>query len=139
MASDDMRGLIKEIRKKVRDQRKLVCEEPLNKIDPDKQAEIFNTFLNTMKNEVKKSSDEGKYIEVLCKNFEEMKLAEIRYTVEKTYDRYDNVIDLMNKYSDNFDEEEFLKYNSRYGVLDKMLKFMIENTMGEYKTSDGDE
>jgi hypothetical protein len=112
--------------------------EPMNKITLEKQNIIFENHINELKLEMKKSSVEGKYIETLSNTFEDLNLPEIRYTVEKTYDRYEAILDLMDKYSDNFDENEFLKYNSRYNVLDKVLTFMVQNSLGEYKISDMD-
>lgn len=136
--ADDVRNLLREIRKRTLAQRELISAEPLNKIDIKKHTIVFQSFVMNLKIEMKKSSTEGKYIDTLIKTTEGMELQEIRYVLEKTYDRYDNILELMNKYSDNFDENEFLKYNARYDVLSKLLTFMVENSMGEYKTSDGD-
>ena len=38
----------------------------------------------------------------------------------------------MNKYMDNFDENEYNKYASKFLVLNKVLAFMIEEHIGEY-------
>ena len=62
-----------------------------------------------------------------------MRLSDIRFVIEKSFDRYNKVILLMTKYSENFNEEEIKKYNDKLTILNDVLAFMIQNSLGDYK------
>jgi hypothetical protein len=130
---DDLRICLKDLKKRMKQQKVAVLAEPIEKIDVEKQGRAFSGFVNGLMTEFEKSSDEHKYVDTIVKEFDGMRLVDIRFAVEKSYDRYDKIISLMRRYEENFDEEEFAKYNSRYLVLEKMFSFMIGNAMGEYK------
>lgn len=134
--AEDVRSMLKEIRKRLEKNHELICETKIAKIDSSKQETMFLDFVNSVTKEFKKSSDEHKYVDTLIKDFQGMKMAEIRFAVERSYDRYDKVLNLMKKYEDNFDESELGKYTSKFVVLDKILKYMIENSVGEYEKSE---
>jgi hypothetical protein len=135
---DDLRICLKELKKKMKQQKVSVLAEPIEKIDVERQGRAFSGFVNELMVEFEKSSDEYKYVDTIVKEFDGMRLVDIRFAVEKSYDRYDKIISLMKRYEENFDEEEFAKYNSRYLVLEKMFSFMVGNAMGEYKKIEKD-
>jgi len=130
---EDLRTCLRDLKKKMKQQKCAVLAEPLEKVDVEKQGEAFSGFVNELKTEFDKSSDEYKYMETVSKEFNGMRLIDIRFAIEKSFDRYDKVISLMKRYEENFDEKELTKYNSRYVVLEKMLSFMAGNALGEYK------
>lgn len=130
---DDLRICLRDLKKKMKSQKVAVLAEPLEKVSIDKQGDAFSGYVNGLLFEFEKGSDEYKYLENVTKEFDGMRLADIRFAVEKSYDRYDKIISLMERYEENFDEKEIAKYNSRYVVLEKMLTFMVGNTIGEYK------
>jgi len=130
--SDELKVMIKEIKKRVADRTSTIMEVTLAKTDPEKQMLIFTDFLNSYNSELKKSGSEGKYVVQMMKDFDGMRLSDIRFIVEKSYDRYNKIISLMTKYTENFNEEEMKKYDSKLIVLNDILAFMIENSLGEY-------
>jgi len=131
--SDDLKTSLKELKKKMAQQKAAVIAEPLEKIDVEKQGEAFSGFVGGMLVEFNKSDTEYKYIENVFKEFDGMRLVDIRFAIEKSFDRYDKLLSLMKRYEENFDDKEFMKYTSKHTVLQKMLAFMVENAMGEYK------
>jgi hypothetical protein len=137
--SDDLRICLKDLKKRMKQQKMSVLAEPIEKIDVERQGKAFSGFVNELMTEFEKSSDEYKYVDTIVKEFDGMRLVDIRFAVEKSYDRYEKIISLMKRYEENFDEEEFTRYNSRYLVLEKMFNFMVGNAMGEYKKIEKDE
>lgn len=137
--ADDLKSCLKELKKRTEQQRLIALAEPLEKIDPEKQGTAFSGFVSGMMEEFNKSSSEYKYIETIFKDFEGMKLTDIRFAIEKSFDRYNRINSLMQRYEENFDEKEFIKYNSKHVVLEKILNFMVINCLGEYKQIDDKE
>lgn len=135
---DDLRTGLRDLKKKMSQQKAEILAEPLEKIDVEKQKEAFSGFVNKMMVEFEKSSSEHKYIETISGDFDGMRLIDIRFALEKSFDRYDKMISLMRRYEDNFDEKEFAKYTSKHTVLSKMLTYMVGNAMGEYKKTEED-
>jgi hypothetical protein len=130
---DDLRTGLRDLKKKMSQQKVAVLAEPLEKIDVEKQGEAFSGFIGKLMVEFEKSSSEYKYMELICGDFDGMRLVDIRFALEKSFDRYDKMLSLMRRYEENFNEKEFAKYNSKHLVLEKMLTFMVGNAMGEYK------
>jgi hypothetical protein len=131
--SDELKVMIKEIKKRVIDRTSTVTAITIAKTDPEKQMTVFTEFLNKYNSELKKSASEGKYVAQMMKDFDGMKLSDIRFVIEKSYDRYNKIISLMAKYSENFNEEEIKKYNDKLTILNDVLAFMIQNSLGDYK------
>jgi hypothetical protein len=131
--SDDLRTGLRELKKKMSQQKTAVLAKPLEKINSTKQEEIFAGYINELSTEFQKSSSEYKYIDNISKEFEGMRLVDVRFAIEKSYDRCDKILSLMRRYEENFDEKEFQKYNSKHVVLEKVLTFMVGNTIGEYQ------
>lgn len=130
--SDELKIMIKEIKKRVIDRTSTVTAITIAKTDPEKQMTVFTEFLNKYNSELKKSASEGKYVAQMMKDFDGMKLSDIRFVIEKSYDRYNKIISLMAKYSENFNEDEIKKYNEKLTILNDVLAFMIENSLGDY-------
>jgi hypothetical protein len=131
--SKDLKADLKDLKKRMSQQKEVILAQPLEKIDPEKQGEAFSGFVSELLTEFQKSSGEYKYIEAVYKEFDGMRLADIRFALEKSYDRYDKILSLMKRYEENFDEKEFAKYTGKHMVLEKMLNYMLGNAMGEYK------
>lgn len=136
--SDDLKISLRDLKKKMYQQKVVILAEPLEKIDMEKQGEAFSGFVGNILEEVDKSSNEYKYIETISKEFDGMRLEDIRFALEKSFDRYNKINSLVQKYEENFDEKEVDKYSSRLKTLEKMLNFMIINSIGEYKKRDED-
>ena len=131
--SDELKVMIKEIKKRVIDRTSTITAITIAKTDPEKQMIIFTDFLNKYNLELKKSTSDGKYVAQMMKDFDGMRLSDIRFVIEKSFDRYNKVILLMTKYSENFNEEEIKKYNDKLTILNDVLAFMIQNSLGDYK------
>jgi len=130
--SEDLKNRIKTIKKKMDLDYERVIATDLNKTSTTRQNELFNEFLNGLSKEIKKDSNEAVYLAEIIKSFKNTKLTTIRYAIEKSFDRYSRIIQLMKQYDDNFDEDEILKYEIKYGVLNNILSFMVSNSIGEY-------
>jgi len=130
--SDELRSMVKEIKKKVSNRTSTISQMTIAKMDQGKQMTLFADFLEEYSVEIKKSGSEGKYVAQMISDFEDMKLCDIRFVVEKSYDRYSKVVSLMKKYEENFTETEINKYNEKLKVLNDVLAFMISNCIGTY-------
>lgn len=128
---DELRVLMKDLKSKIKKDRGLVVPTENDKIDIKKQKKEFFDFLQNYDNELKKNS-ESSYTSVLIDDFRGMKLADIRFVIEKSNDKYNKMCYLIEKYEDNFSEEEIKKYNERSKVLNDIFAYMVTNFVGEY-------
>jgi len=129
--TDDLQELIKDLKKKVKNRQSSVHPMELQKIDIKKQKQEFFDFLESYDNEIKKD-DENSYVHTLIKDFRRMKLMDIRFVVEKTYDKYSKMLNIINKFDDNFSEEEVERYKNKEQILNKVVSYMVINHVGEY-------
>lgn len=129
--TDDLQELIKDLKKKVKNRRDSVHPMELQKIDIKKQKQEFFEFLEKYDNEIKKD-EMGSYVQTLIKDFKRMKLVDIRFVVEKTYDKYNKMLNIINKFDDNFSEEEIERYKNKEQILNKVVSYMVINHVGEY-------
>lgn len=129
--TDDLQELIKDLKKKVKNRQSSVHPMELQKIDIKKQKQEFFDFLESYDNEIKKD-DENSYVHTLIKDFRRMKLMDIRFVVEKTYDKYNKMLNIINKFDDNFSEEEVERYKNKEQILNKVVSYMVINHVGEY-------
>lgn len=129
--TDDLQELIKDLKKKVKNRKGSVHPMELQKIDIKKQKQEFFEFLENYDNEIKKD-EEGSYVQTLIKDFRRMKLVDIRFVVEKTYDKYTKMLNIINKFDENFSEEEIEKYKNKEQILNKVVSYMVINHVGEY-------
>lgn len=130
--SDDLKILIDELKKKVKDRKDMVEPMVLEKMDLKKQKKEFFFFLESLNSEMAKSNTNEVYIQNMLDDFEKMGMPDIRFVIEKSYDKYSKMAELVKKYDDNFNDEEINKYTYRADVLNKVYSFMLTNHMGEY-------
>jgi len=136
---DDLKVLMKDLKSKIRKNRNLVKPKELDKIDIKKQKKDFFEFLQNYDNELKKNADSSMYVSNLIDDFSKMKLVDIRFVIEKSNDKYNKMCYLIQKYEDNFSEEEIKKYTDRSKVLNDILAYMVINSVGEYFDAEEDE
>ena len=136
---DDLKVLMKDLKSKIRKNRNLVKPKELDKIDIKKQKKAFFEFLQNYDNELKKNADSSMYVSNLIDDFSKMKLVDIRFVIEKSNDKYNKMCYLIQKYEDNFSEEEIKKYTDRSKVLNDILAYMVINSVGEYFDAEEDE
>lgn len=130
--SDDLKSRVKELKKRFENEDEPILELELNKMDKSMEIPRLNAFTGNLLTEIKKSSTEGKYLSSVLDNFEGLEAHQIRFIIEKSCDRYEALIGLMDKYRENFDDEEYNKLQTRFTVLNKVLTFMLEEHIGEY-------
>jgi hypothetical protein len=130
--AEDLRTRVKELKKRL-DEGEHVLEISLEKFGKDLQKAKFDNYMSGLSNEMKKSSEEGKYLDSMKNGFEGLSVTEIRYAIEKSHDRYESLLTLMNKYKDNFESTEYNKYATKFLVLNKILSFMVAEHIGEYE------
>jgi hypothetical protein len=129
---DELQLMMKDLKKKIKNRKDVVRPMDIEKIDVKKQKFELQNFLETYDLEIKKSDTEELYVQNMIKDFQGMKLSDIRFVVEKTYDKYNKMVVLINKYDDNFSEEEIKKYERKARILNDIFSFMVINHIGEY-------
>ncbi len=88
--------------------------------------DIIN-FLTEYSYDIKKSSDEYRYCIKLLKAFDEMNGESILFFVNSNYDRLEDITRIIMKYDDNFDDEELIKCQSKFRVLEDLMIHIIES------------
>lgn len=81
--------------------------------------------LDSMAGDFKKTSEERKYIESLKKNFTDINIESIKFFIEKSYDRFEEINNVLMKFDDNFEEKEQKRYKARHEVLKSLMIFLI--------------
>ena len=130
--TEDLKMQIKDLKKRADDIYKSVSTTDNPKMSIEKQNENLKMFFDELATELNKSSAEGKYFETIIKDLEGLSPFQVRYCVEKSRDRYANLLDLMRKYDDNFSDKEQEKYRVKFSILDQILNKMISHSIGEY-------
>jgi predicted RNase H-like nuclease len=128
---EDLRSRAAELKKRFEDDEPVKSNTSV-KVDKITEVRKIHYFTENLFDEIKKSSPEGRYLHKVVESCEELEPHQIRYIIEKSHDRYENLLNLMKKYSDNFDEEDFNRYTVKYNVLDKVLSFLVSEHIGEY-------
>ena len=128
---EDLRSRAKELKKRFEDDEPIKSQASV-KVNKITEVRKIHVFTENLFEELKKSSPEARYLHTVVESCEDLEPHQIRYIVELSHDRYDSLLKLMNKYNENFDAQEFEKYNVKYRVLDKVLSFMVSEHLGDY-------
>jgi hypothetical protein len=130
--TDDLKIRIKDLNKRADDIYNSVSATDNPKMSIEKQTENLKSFFEELATEIKKSSAEGKYLDSVIKDLQGLSPFQVRYCVEKSRDRYANLLDLMRKYDENFSDKEQENYKAKFSILDQILNKMISHSIGEY-------
>jgi hypothetical protein len=131
--TDELKRRLTDLKKRLDTSQPIpFIEKRIVKMDATKQMFIFKSFVTKMSSELKKSSEEGKYLQSIIKSFEGLSIFEIRFALEKSWDVTQGTEILMMRYADNFDESEINKYKTKAKVMEDILTFMASNNIGEY-------
>ncbi len=137
--TDELKRRLTDLKKKLDTSQPIpFIEKKIVKMDAAKQMSVFKSFVTKMSSELKKSSEEGKYLHSIVKSFEGLSIFEIRFALEKSWDVTQGTEILMMRYADNFDESEIKKYDMRATVMEDILTFMASNSIGEYSEAEQD-
>jgi hypothetical protein len=137
--TDELKRRLTDLKNRMEYKQLIFIEKKIVKMDVSKQMSVFKSFITQLSSDIKKSSDEGKYLQSIIKSFDGLSITEIRFALEKSWDIAEGTQILMMRYADNFDESEIKKYEMRAKIMENILTFMVSHNIGEFSEAEKDE